>query len=1522
MCVKSYWYLLDTATVTTRGGVEFTEPMDYLYSLATSVLDGDAAAYKVIFTFELLSKCCASVIDVWESGTEKMIGFLEYTIPGIDVCDINKTTAALKFAMAALSVLDFSDTDGLAPGDKHLADNVEEWAITLLDRVLYFLQNLGSNEQSEEKRSNPRQGLGAWKTRCIEQKKVFQLYARVISLLMRRCSPEFFQKFILPKVLEFAFSVNVAPRQEEAYVLMRECGRAFPDIVIPPVLSHLKAEILGGPARKKRRMEDVAWGTRDADSERRSIFLDPGGMEKPFSASAKSAADLYCVASGAIRCAGDAVLGHVDAIVALINVGLAHEKPTVFVAAGSLLRSVLHCLSQVYERDVGVPRSAPLRAHLRVSTLPGEKSHPVAWHIPSSKDCKAVNDVIRSVFKGAMPLLQRSPTSLFLQLEENGELLAFLWALRTTFIGASPLLHAELLGSSDGDDVEQFSNNMSELSIGDVVMVEPQEDFVPFHDFLASVSEFATSRTSTAPKCTGRCPSRLLAKSVISDEKSLEPLTSFRKLVYAKLSGLLSPILQRKGDNVKTISVCIQLLESILRCCHGPNSQTMSKVSHWNKLFSESWDSVLPNRVRGILREGKRDSSFRSIRVERAFVKYYRRSKYWQRFLIRSEYERHVPLLHTLHLLSFHAYILIRWQAQKALAKAVPCRGKYREVLYASILAKMGEKSNEKEIIKGATHLLQLPAVVGRLCSDGRYFPKLLEVICKSDIQENEKAQFGILSVFLLASINYCPDSKSSAERDWLPVLESLLSNLEKQKVESMHYKFVLFYSVSLFLLGNGAVAASSPEKMLQLAPAFSNISQRMLPIFQEIMVCESSMRPMGIIFMTFAMHISSKVLSDLPVLGSLAGIKHGQILRDEKTIVKWMKYLASDHNIHESKSEVPSPAVPRGGKTAIQVLSLSNGFPFKKAASLVHFPLGDHFNLNNVQFFKEAAKLQGDAFWLDPVSKEPNTLLGEILKFSLSDDVEQQTVAAEATAGILVGAGGLGGMEEGGLCATIRQCMLDAMQSAMAESMSNWGAALFCIAIEGDADFVLTLTEDLLSGLSLSLDVGVQSFISQTRGLLYLSCCFVGLAGNPSFLSSQGVRGDDVFLRFDLLRGAAMERLLPYCAHPNLNVRTEIGRLLARLVLYPTPISPVSHPVLHRKLGVLLGALTPAASPREVMDDCEDKVKEISNTYGTFLAFLGHLWKLAPAPVVRSLDAIPDRALQPLPTLSSVVEFGFCSQPFPAPPAGGVDKWAATPGPCNCVDRGHRTCLPGHFLEILLRSQADADLEVLKEGKKMAALASQFPFARSALPCIVRAVQRLSACDEWRIRVILPPFLQLFGFMQSPYLDALLLETMCKCILNLLCDPQPDVRLAALECLKSFLMSNGSYLREFLSANLNKLMLVFLKKQSRKQDKGKAEVDREENASLKLIGAASALSAIVAASPYDLPSYVPSTLAVLARVKRATRSSAVSEIIRRTFVEFWRTHGEEWSTKWKFEFSEDELDDVRDMLLSPNYYA
>ena len=82
-------------------------------------------------------------------------------------------------------------------------------------------------------------------------------------------------------------------------------------------------------------------------------------------------------------------------------------------------------------------------------------------------------------------------------------------------------------------------------------------------------------------------------------------------------------------------------------------------------------------------------------------------------------------------------------------------------------------------------------------------------------------------------------------------------------------------------------------------------------------------------------------------------------------------------------------------------------------------------------------------------------------------------------------------------------------------------------------------------------------------------------------------------------------------------------------------------------------------------------------------------------------------------------------------------------------------------------------------------------------------------------------------------------------------------------------------------------------------------------------------LCALIGGHPYTVPAWMPGVMAELATILKGLGDAPdVKRVVEKIFQHFMLTHADEWETKHKACFTEDQLAALTDVLVSPSYYA
>ncbi|XP_057983590.1 proteasome activator subunit 4 [Malania oleifera] len=199
--------------------------------------------------------------------------------------------------------------------------------------------------------------------------------------------------------------------------------------------------------------------------------------------------------------------------------------------------------------------------------------------------------------------------------------------------------------------------------------------------------------------------------------------------------------------------------------------------------------------------------------------------------------------------------------------------------------------------------------------------------------------------------------------------------------------------------------------------------------------------------------------------------------------------------------------------------------------------------------------------------------------------------------------------------------------------------------------------------------------------------------------------------------------------------------------------------------------------------------------------------------------------------------------------------------------------------------------------------------------PHLQRAVSIIlsSAIDSnWRTRSATLTYLRTFMYRHTFILSSMEKQQIWKTVENLLVDNQVEVREHAAAVLAGLLKGGDEDLaRDFRDRAYNKAQTIPKKRKQRNLNSGQSIASMH--------GAVLALVASVLSVPYDMPSWLPEHVTLLARF--VGEPSPVKSTVTKAVAEFRRTHADTWNVQ-KDTFTEEQLEVLADTSSSSSYFA
>lgn len=234
--------------------------------------------------------------------------------------------------------------------------------------------------------------------------------------------------------------------------------------------------------------------------------------------------------------------------------------------------------------------------------------------------------------------------------------------------------------------------------------------------------------------------------------------------------------------------------------------------------------------------------------------------------------------------------------------------------------------------------------------------------------------------------------------------------------------------------------------------------------------------------------------------------------------------------------------------------------------------------------------------------------------------------------------------------------------------------------------------------------------------------------------------------------------------------------------------------------------------------------------------------------------------------------------------------------------------------LPAVFSSFDESDPERIAHSRMSLSLCAQGRYSRSTIDDIVLTAQETIKDPRWKVRSAVLAFLQVFSFASLFIATPKSLEQIRNTVVKLLSDSQLEVRQAAAA---AFVTMIRDATPEAVS-EVRVICLKVLKKTTPKRRGTKREALSPETL-CRRHGAVLGLSSMITSSPYSVPEWMPSVLVALSGC--VNDPPPISTGVRKLFADFMRTHRDEWQMH-KLSFSEDELEIVSELLVSPSYYA
>lgn len=821
--------------------------------------------------------------------------------------------------------------------------------------------------------------------------------------------------------------------------------------------------------------------------------------------------------------------------------------------------------------------------------------------------------------------------------------------------------------------------------------------------------------------------------------------------------------------------------------------------------------------------------------------------------------------------LSLHRYETVRGLAGKALLKMIKRWPSMISKCVLTLTENIRNPNSPEYAVLGSCAVLATQTVLKHLTMDPKAFSSFLLGILSSSHHESLKAQKAINELFVKYNIHFAGVSRSIFKtldnHSDGPDFTNLVSQIGSMSFDStgLHWRYNLMANRVLLLL---AMASRndphfSPSILSETAGHFLKNLKSQLPQTRILAISA-----LNTLLKESPYKLSAEEKAKESPKSSLEGAL-SQIFQEEGFFNETLNSLSHVHIISDTES-----ASSRGnhGNSSFQSLadkSISR-FYFDFSASWPRTPswislLGsDTFYSSFARIFKRLTQECGMSVLL--------ALKSTLEEFANAKERSKQCVAAEAFAGVLHSdVNGLLGAWDSWMMVQLQNIIL----APTVESIPEW-AACIRYAVTGKGKYgtkVPLLRQKILDCLVTPLPHMVTTTVVAKR-YAFLSAALIEV-------SPQKMPVTEIQLHNKLLK-----ELLANMSHSSAQVREAIGVTLSVLCSNIRLYRSFAHNYSHEGLD----------------SDVVNQVK-------------GESW----------VQFLTEQALDLVMNIQKTSQSDNLEIPTDSIPENGLSngnsqddiKWMETL--FHFIVSSLKSGRSSYLLDVIvgllypvisLQETSNKDLSTL--AKAAFELLKWRIFWEPHLQKAVSVILSSANDFNWRTRSATLTYLRTFMYRHTFILSRVEKQQIWKTVEKLLIDNQVEVREHAAAVLAGLLKGGDEDLaRDFRDRAYMEAKNIQRKRKQRNLNPGQSIAS--------IHGAVLALAASVLSVPYDMPSWLPEHVTLLAHFVR--EPSPVKSTVTKAVAEFRRTHADTWNVQ-KDSFSEEQLEVLADTSSSSSYFA
>lgn len=832
-----------------------------------------------------------------------------------------------------------------------------------------------------------------------------------------------------------------------------------------------------------------------------------------------------------------------------------------------------------------------------------------------------------------------------------------------------------------------------------------------------------------------------------------------------------------------------------------------------------------------------------------------------------------INLMNDLLDLSLHNYETVRSYAGRSLTKLLK---RWPSLISNCVLTLTGNLRDPKapeHVVLGSCSILISQTVLRHLTTDSVSLSSFIMGILESSHHESLKCQKAITELFVTYNIRFSGISRSffktPENQANKPGFLSLISQINALGFETngLHWRYNLMANrvLLLLILASRSESGIYSQMLAKIAGHFLRNLKSQLPHSRMLAISALNTLLQGSPHKTSAQN--SKQPIDHPEDCNISSTEEilNEIIREEGFMNETLNSLSHVHIISDndgsSKASYGASSFQSGSDKAITYFYFDFSASWPRTPSWISLLRGHTFYSSFARIFKRLIQQCGM-----PVISSLQSTLEEFL---ISKERPRQCVAAEAMAGMLH-SDIIGNLEceNNWLMAQLHKIML----APSVESAPEW-AACIRYAVTGKeraGTRAPVLRQKVLECLCTPLPHSMATSVLAKR-YSFLSVALIEIS--PPKMSPAEKQ----------YHVKILDELLDSMNHSSAQVREAIGIAMCvttsnmRLSgLFGTGCSPQG---LHGDVSMIEQTGNKYWSER-LTDGANELAVSIQNSTQS---------KQLESTSDSAEDSMDDREQADAKRMETIFHFMIAS-----------------------LKSGRSSVLLDTIIRLVypilsLQETSNKDLSLL--AKSAFELLKWRILHRPFLETAITSILPLVSDPNWRTRSALLLYLRTFTYRHTFILSGSEKSQIWQTIENLLVDNQVEVREHAAGVLASLMKGIDEDLsKDFRERSYAQAQHIF--------------VARRRNLKFSvgtIHGAVLALTASVLSVPYDMPSWLPSNVSLLARFIR--EPPPIRSTVTKAVAEFKRTHADTWSIQ-KDAFTEDELEVLRDTSSSSSYFA